>query len=76
MTMDHHEMGKTPVAKRVSFDDIDEDVLETFIKVKSKYITDGQVQYPAESRNVNTSSEKHIASIFCYKLCSSNLCNV
>jgi hypothetical protein len=38
------EMGKTPVAKRVSFDDIDEDVLETFIKVKSKYITDGQVR--------------------------------
>ena len=36
-------MHKTPVAKRVSFDDIDEDVLETFIKVKSKYITDGQV---------------------------------
>ena len=43
MTMDHHEVHKTPVAKRVSFDDIDEDVLETFIKVKSKYITDGQV---------------------------------
>ena len=58
MTMDHHEMSKTPVAKRVSFDDIDEDVLETFIKVKSKYITDGQVQYPVGSRNVKTSSQK------------------
>ena len=45
MTMDRqmHELEKIPVAKRVSFDDIDEDVLETFIKVKSKYITDGQV---------------------------------
>ncbi|XP_046857870.1 oxidation resistance protein 1-like isoform X2 [Xenia sp. Carnegie-2017] len=35
-------MCKIPVAKRVSFEDIDEDVLETFIKIKSKYITDGQ----------------------------------
>jgi hypothetical protein len=46
MAMDQRgdEMRKIPVAKRVSFDDIDEDVLETFIKVKSKYITDGQVR--------------------------------
>jgi hypothetical protein len=45
MTMEARgqELNKMSLAKRVSFDDIDEDVLERFIKVKSKYITDGQV---------------------------------
>ena len=45
MTMENrgNELSNIPVAKRVSFEDIDEDVLETFIKIKSKYITDGQV---------------------------------
>lgn len=39
-----HPLENIPFAKRVSFDDIGEDVVETFIKIKSKYITDGQVR--------------------------------
>ncbi len=52
MTMDDrgHEASNILVAKRVSFDDIDEDVLETFIKVKSKYITDGQVRSVVDNK--------------------------
>ena len=42
--MNYSHMHKVPVAKRVSFNDIDEDVLETFIKIRTTYITDGQVK--------------------------------
>ena len=45
MPMNYGHMHKVPVAKRVSFNDISEDVLETFLKIRTTYITDGQVLF-------------------------------